>query len=191
MAMFKVAEVSYIDRGIRAVLLMDDPADLFYLKFIRDAEEFAELFHHKVGIAKKTRDRELERPQRLEEKRIFDSRVLAVFRSLPGSRAKRICETRRFLVEKGEAISYDGVVAAIRNGLDYDRQVKRRRIAELSLQGRSVREISRILGLPPATVDRLKRNARGSPTIDDPRDTSTLPYALPGKSHCGQEEDAP
>jgi hypothetical protein len=189
--MFKVAEISYGSRGIRAVLVMDDPADLFYLKFIRDAEEFAELFHYKVRTAKKTHDRELERPVRQEEKRIRDARILAIFRSLPGDRSRRIRATRRFLVAKEEPITYDGVVAAIRAGLAYDRQVKARRIAELTFAGRSVREIARILFIPPATVDRLKRNARGCPTIGDLNSPPITPPVFPGSNDQDGKGDPP
>lgn len=156
--MFQVTAVSFVRNGIKAILVLDDPADLMFLRFMREAERFAERFHHKVRIAKRVHERELDAPRRLAQARGDRGRLLAAYRSLPGSRRDRMRNLKTLLERQGRKVTTGGLEASLSVAVQEDRDVRVARIRDLSDQGRSVREIGRILGIPPATVDRLKKS---------------------------------
>lgn len=165
--MFRVTEIAYVPDGIRAVLVIDDPADLYYLRFIRQAERFAELFHHKLANEVGAHKRELDRPQRQEAARIERARLLGAFREMPGTRRERIRELWKMLRRQGREITQDGLAARIAIAIAEDRRSKAARIAELAAAGRSVRQISEMLNIPSATVSRLKKDAPEPPRTGD------------------------
>ncbi len=170
--MFRVERFHRIAQGVyQATITLDDPGILPALRFLRRLSDVAETLDRRIDLKRRvlllTERRAAAEPSVRAER----SRLLAVYRELPGPRKERLKALRRILLDKVERITYDGVVSVISLAIAEERTFRTARVRELAGEGRSCREIASALRISPAQVSRLsgprRGNARGCPVIGD------------------------
>lgn len=175
--MFRIVDAGATGDMIRITVETDEASTLLFMRFMREAQSFADAYAFRArGAAAGARRRE-ERAAELPERIARRARTLALFRELKGSRTARLKALREILAARGEAPPTVGRLdAELTLARSEERETQRLRVAELRSEGRSYREIGRILGIPESTARYLQKNARGWPISGDLAPAAGIPF---------------
>lgn len=177
--MFCIRDVRMEGEKIVMTMETTDVQDLLYVRFLRKAAEFADSFSYRVSAYGKAARREREMAERAPLDRADRSKLLAVFRTIPGARADRLRTFRGILAAQGRPATATTVVSLLTLARAEEREEQAGQIRAAIAAGRSTRDISKAIGIPKSTVDRLRKDAPESPRIDE---RPARPLPSPGRT---------
>jgi hypothetical protein len=160
--MFRNLQVEKTETGEYHVsFLTDHPAMRQFIRFFRVAAEEADYFYHKTLMAIRTADLGSRKPdpRKAEEARWERKKIFKKYHELKGSRRERYNALRRFLIEEGRPVSYDGLNYILRLAAEENRQEKSAKIEELIDRGIPYRAIARQFGMTANSVILLAKKA--------------------------------
>ncbi len=165
--MFRIVESAAECGVIRLTVETDEPSTMLFMRFLRDAQAFAQAYAYRAKAAASGERRRIERAAQLPAMIAARARALALYRELPGSVREKIRALREIMAAQGDPVTVGGLEAELAIAREEERETRRQRILQLRREGLSHRKIGSVLGIPESTVRTLEKNARGCPRTDD------------------------
>lgn len=138
------------------------------LRFLSEADKFAELFNYKAKTASRLDSSQKSNPEKMVHARRSRADLLKKFREIPGSTAQRMRILKEMFLSEGIQITLDRLSAKLQLARVEEKLHQQTLVKRLKRKGNSCDEISSALNIPKSTVARYtkaKKTAKKSSLV--------------------------
>ena len=155
--MFKIIEYRNISGKILITVETDNFTSALMLRFLTEADKFAELFHYRLTTESRIDSSQKTNPEKMARARRSRANLLKKYREIPGSRPQRMRILKEMFISEGVEITLDRLTAKLQLATEEEKLHKQLQVKQMIRKGKSLNEIASELSIPKSTASRYAR----------------------------------